>query len=337
MKRRQVIAGVGGITAAGITAVALSGTTAAGQVDADGVVDLNDPEIESNSGQLASLPVEDVFLAAAWEGFENPAQSVEWVVEVTHDGETVEVYDDPVVLEDLEPAYEDEVGTEADDFDLIDLFGPEAFEVESAFPDVTVDEDSDGYDVNEAAKEGEHSDSQPYLEIDDEMDGGVKLTFHNPHDWSWSFDVRVDGEDGDEDEWTGDEITEGPYEDEEFGKRYTTVSVDENDEETRVFRPMESLQVRLQRGPEQNWHLPWITFDVEGEYTLEEDTTEAFDVEFEYTALVTDSDENVIEGDADGESTLDITNLAAAVDAGGEAEISDENYEDKTPEDAEGE
>ena len=93
----------------------------------------------------------------------------------------------------------------------------------------------------------------------------IELEFVNPTNFFWSFDYRVDGQpEGTADQWTGDEIGEGPLEGEDFGLRYNAVTLSPDDDSTtRLLHAEDSVEVSLRRGAEQNWYIPWITFNVE--------------------------------------------------------------------------
>ncbi len=142
MKRRQMLIGAGGIAAAGIGAVAFTGTVAA---EAEtGLFGIDETyEIDSQSGRISSLTVENINVIATWKNFDHPVESVEWTLEVALDGgDPVEI--GTASVEELEPSYSNETGVTAtmDDVDLVEVFGQDAFEVES-------EELYDGEDVTE--------------------------------------------------------------------------------------------------------------------------------------------------------------------------------------------
>ena len=124
---------------------------------------------------------------------------------------------------------------------------------------LVVDQESDGYEVN-AANAGEEL---PHIHW--EIDGTVmELTFENPTDFLFAWDYRVDGApDGTPDQWTGDEISGGPLEGEDFGERYEGVTVQSSDSETVTMQATQNVEVILRRGAEQDWYVPWITFEVQ--------------------------------------------------------------------------
>lgn len=140
MKRRQVLIGTSGIAAAGIGIAAFASTaTAEVETGLFGVDETYD--IDSQSGRISSLSVEDIQVIVTWRNFDHPVESAEWMLEVSLDG------DDPVEIgtasvDDLDPAYSNESGVtaEMDDVDLVVVYGQDAFEVDS-------DERYDGADV----------------------------------------------------------------------------------------------------------------------------------------------------------------------------------------------
>lgn len=116
-----------------------------------------------------------------------------------------------------------------------------------------------GSDDNDDNRENE----RPHVNID--VDGTeVTLEFVNPTEFAWSFDYRVDGEpEGTEDQWTGDTISEGPLEGEDFGLRYEPVTLVGEGSETVTVTATELVEVRLARGAEQMWYFDWIEIAVE--------------------------------------------------------------------------
>lgn len=92
----------------------------------------------------------------------------------------------------------------------------------------------------------------------------VELEFVNPTEFTFSFDYRVDGEpEGTEDDWTGETISEGPLEGQDFGLRYEVVTLEGEGTETVTVTAESEVEVRLARGAEQQWYFDWITIDVE--------------------------------------------------------------------------
>lgn len=168
-------------------------------------------------------------------------------------GECVELgvrtYTEGIDATEDEPLFGDEVTLIAD------------VDVEGEIPDVgelVLDEESDGLGPNANNEE----EDRPYIGW--EIDGNeIDLTFHNPTEFAWSFDYRVDGESGTEDDWTGDSISQGPLEGEDFGKRYQGVTLIGEGTESVTVTALSSVEVILRRGAEQEWYIPWITFNVE--------------------------------------------------------------------------
>ncbi len=142
MKRRQVLFGTSGIVAAGIGAATLT-TTAAAEVET-GLFGIDETyEIDSQSGRISSLTIENISVIATWYNFDHPVESVDWTLEVSLDSDDAEVIGTASV-DELEPAYSNESGVtaEMDDVDLVEEFGQDMFEVES-------EEHYDGEDVTE--------------------------------------------------------------------------------------------------------------------------------------------------------------------------------------------
>jgi hypothetical protein len=116
----------------------------------------------------------------------------------------------------------------------------------------------DGSADNDANREND----RPHVNI--QIDGrDVELQFVNPTPFAWSFDYRVDGEpEGTPDQWTGETISEGPLEGQDFGLRYFPVTLIGVGEQTVTVTPEEQVEVRLARGAEQNWYFDWITIEI---------------------------------------------------------------------------
>jgi len=100
--------------------------------------------------------------------------------------------------------------------------------------------------------------------------GFAQLEFSNPTRYFFSFDYRIDGEEGTDDEVTPSNIANGPFAGQPFGQRYNTVDVDgrndEHFESVVVGFPEDSgdhvVDYRLWRGAENDWYLPWQTVGV---------------------------------------------------------------------------
>ena len=116
---------------------------------------------------------------------------------------------------------------------------------------------ADGSDDNDANRDND----RPHVNW--EVDGTkVELEFVNPTNFAWSFDYRVDGEpEGTEDDWTGEEISEGPLEGQDFGLRYESVTLIGEGSETVTVDALDEVEVRLARGAEQMWYFDWITIE----------------------------------------------------------------------------
>ena len=100
---------------------------------------------------------------------------------------------------------------------------------------------------------------RPY--IDWEIDG-LEITFEfvNPTPYPFVFDYRIDGEEGEEHDWSNTEIEEGELEGEKIGPWYNPVTVIEDTHEVTVTAE-EEVWVGMRVGAEQNWYLDWIKFE----------------------------------------------------------------------------
>lgn len=135
MKRRTVLIGAGGIGAATIGGAALSSTVAAdGEVET-GYFGVSNTHIDSNSGRLEYLNLEDINVIAEWSGFDYPAKHAVFTLEATVGGTTKTIVDSvetEITKEDAgKTDYEGHVMTsvpEEDEPDLVELFGVDAFE-----------------------------------------------------------------------------------------------------------------------------------------------------------------------------------------------------------------
>lgn len=120
-----------------------------------------------------------------------------------------------------------------------------------------------GTDYNDANRDA----GRPHINLVDIDGWKVTIEFVNPHTgWPWAWDVRVDGAEGTEDNWTGQTISQGPLKGEDFGLAYERVSLGPDDDEvreTRTFQATELVEVILRRGPEQMWYVPSREFEPE--------------------------------------------------------------------------
>ena len=110
----------------------------------------------------------------------------------------------------------------------------------------------------------------PYVHVDRECGGG--LTFRNPTNWLFVFDVRVDDEDSLHGSVApGVKIHEGPLDGQEFGPRWRLVVVDGRVGQHEAFLPwtdmfgedtgVHQVEYRLAEGAEQMMYFDWITLD----------------------------------------------------------------------------
>jgi len=97
--------------------------------------------------------------------------------------------------------------------------------------------------------------------------GGVELTFHNPTPWLYVFDVRVDGQGGeDRSVYIGTPQTtlihEGPLVNQPFGPTYQRVVVNGSSEspKTLTFYGTNKIEVGLREGGEQRLYFDWVEY-----------------------------------------------------------------------------
>ncbi|SMO50712.1 SipW-dependent-type signal peptide-containing protein [Halorubrum cibi] len=125
-------------------------------------------------------------------------------------------------------------------------------------------EDSPGLEDN--GPEG----TEPYIEwtlgtdsaTDSLEDNQMEVTFNNPANGTMVFDYRVDGESGDDSQYTGQTIGSGPLAGQDFGKRYNWVVVSSGGSETVTLTAFDGVELGARVGAEQNYYIDWIRFDV---------------------------------------------------------------------------
>lgn len=96
----------------------------------------------------------------------------------------------------------------------------------------------------------------------------VEIEFANPTEWYFSGDYRVDGEDGQADEWSDDEVSEGPHAGGQFGHRFESVDLPAGTSHTVEIEfdadsGEHTVGTVIRRGGEQRWYVPWqeVTVD----------------------------------------------------------------------------
>ena len=110
-------------------------------------------------------------------------------------------------------------------------------------------------DINRAA-------DHPY--IDWTINGScIDFEFVNPTAFLFAFDYRVDREIGTITEWSNIIIGGGELAGEEIGPSYNIVNVSAGSTETVHVCVEEEVWVGLRLGPENNWFLDWIKFEVQ--------------------------------------------------------------------------
>ena len=93
----------------------------------------------------------------------------------------------------------------------------------------------------------------------------IDFVFVNPTEFTWAFDYRVDGEEGEITEWSDIVINGGELLGQEIGPSYNIVSMPAGQPGlTKTVRVCaeEEVWVGLRLGPENDWYLDWIKFEV---------------------------------------------------------------------------
>lgn len=109
--------------------------------------------------------------------------------------------------------------------------------------------------------------------------GEATLDFHNPTDFFFSFDYRIDNETGTDDEVTGLNIANGPNAGQPFGQRYNIVDTQPGTSEQRGVTFGEdtgahTVAYRLWRGAENDWYISWAEVTVESDCEPNEEPQE---------------------------------------------------------------
>lgn len=135
MERRKFIAG---LTTAGIGAGAFVSTmTASAQVEA-GMFDVQEEyTVDTRSGRVESITLENINVTASWENFDNPATTVEWMLEVTRNAPGMSLESEQLATVSAEVAEPDFGGSESTtipDQDLVEAFGEGSFDAPSEVP-----------------------------------------------------------------------------------------------------------------------------------------------------------------------------------------------------------
>jgi predicted ribosomally synthesized peptide with SipW-like signal peptide len=91
----------------------------------------------------------------------------------------------------------------------------------------------------------------------------VTLTFINPTKWTQWFDYRVDGEIGEDDQWSTYVPDEGELNGQQLGAYYNSTEVLPGKSVVITVNVAEEVWTGLRRGPEDNWRLDWIKFELQ--------------------------------------------------------------------------
>ena len=158
--RRAAVAGGAAALLGGAGLYAMSGGATA-QVQT-GVFSVSDTSIETDAGLLEEINVTEVNVVAEYQGFNYQVDETEFELEVTHEdtGESfvvdTDVDGEPAIVphEPQNPAgqnFRGEVETQLADFDLVEEFGQEAFEVFEETggdnPGINEDDVTESFDV----------------------------------------------------------------------------------------------------------------------------------------------------------------------------------------------
>ena len=93
-------------------------------------------------------------------------------------------------------------------------------------------------------------------------DNQIEVTFDNPANGTMVFDYRVDGESGDNTQFTGQTIGSGPLAGQDFGKKYNWVVVPAGGSQTVTLTAFDGIELGARVGGEQDYYIDWIRFDV---------------------------------------------------------------------------
>ncbi|WP_300301686.1 TasA family protein [Anaerosolibacter sp.] len=94
---------------------------------------------------------------------------------------------------------------------------------------------------------------------------GNQITFEfvNPTTGAYAFDYRVDGEAGTRGQWADTIIKGGELKDQEIGESYNLVNVPKGETRTVTVTAAEEVWAGLRLGPENDYYLDWIKFEVQ--------------------------------------------------------------------------
>lgn len=119
---------------------------------------------------------------------------------------------------------------------------------------------------NSSQNDYNREEDKPYIEW--EKDGTeITFTFVNPTPYPFVFDYRIDGEEGEEHDWSDILIVEGELEGKKIGPWYNPVTVINDTYEVTVTAE-EEVWVGMRVGAKQNWYLDWIIFELQWKQVL---------------------------------------------------------------------
>lgn len=206
MNRRTFIIGAGGIGAATIGGLALTGSAAA-EAEA-GVFGITDKAtIDTNNGRLESLTLSDVNVMAEWSGFNYPATYVHWELDATVDDETHTIGDTDTDVEADDELLEGVAHDEIDDIELLEYFDTEDFEVPPG-DDIETDA-TEKFDIEFTLTAMVQATDDSEIEGTIDGDSVAKITNH-PSEVDAGIDGELDGE-GDDVQDPEDPEPDHPY------------------------------------------------------------------------------------------------------------------------------
>jgi predicted ribosomally synthesized peptide with SipW-like signal peptide len=134
---------------------------------------------------------------------------------------------------------------------------------------VLLDNNEDSPGLEDNGPEG-GNEPEPYIEwtlgtdsaTDSLEDNQMEVTFSNPANGTMVFDYRVDGESGDDTQYTGQTIGSGPLAGQDFGQRYNWVVVPSGGSQTVTLTAFDAVELGARVGSEQDYYIDWIRFDV---------------------------------------------------------------------------
>ncbi len=188
MNRRNLLYSVGVIGSVGVgNAITARPASAQSTVDS---FEVADETFETTTGTLEELWLQRIHVDASWSGFDEPAETLFWDLEITHNGRT----EPGITAAESDVAaigYDGTVETELPPVDLISAFGPEAFEVES-------EGDSKSFDLEFTLESTVVGAGGQEIRETETGDATLTVEFLEGDDESLAENVTIDGAVGDQ-------------------------------------------------------------------------------------------------------------------------------------------